>query len=66
MPVRHQLTQLVPLGTPAPTPRGGVPGEGQMDLPLACLDTGQNPNTQGLARVHEMIIFHFSPNWKTV
>ncbi|XP_059985976.1 uncharacterized protein LOC132509246 [Lagenorhynchus albirostris] len=73
MPVRHQLTQFVPLGTPAPTPRGAVPGEGQMDPPLpeapapplACLDTGQNLNTQGLARVQEMRIFHFSPNWKT-
>lgn len=72
-PVRHQLTQLVPLGTPAPTSRGAAPGEGQMDPPLpeapapplAYLDTGQNLNTQGLASVHEMMIFHFSPNWTT-
>lgn len=32
----------------------------------AFLDTGQNQNTQILARVHEIIIFHFSPNQKTM
>lgn len=38
---------------------------GEPSPPLDSLDTGQNWKTQILARVHEIIIFRFSPNQKT-